>query len=227
MSLTNPNKLINVQELAYFEGKVGDKYATKTALQTKANINHNHDTRYYTEAEVDALLADRTMHPIDMDEVTPSSTFTAGDVLGINGILYKAKVNTSDFPVTVVVDDTTGQFVYDTDADGNKAYVVEDYTLSEDWMKWADAGINYSLSVINSQLSYLNTLRIASRLGSLEASQSNILTALTQIQQALMPITVDGVTYSVRDILTELAKLMNANIVIDEGENQEDANSEE
>ena len=57
--------------------------------------------------------------------------------------------------------------------------------------------------------------------------QSNILTALTQIQQALMPITVDGVTYSVRDILTELAKLMNANIVIDEGENQEEANSEE
>ena len=223
---TNPNRVIRVKDLNRFKGNTDGLYATKTALQNKSNINHNHDTRYYTEAEVDALLADRTMHPIDMDEVTPSSTFTAGDVLGINGILYKAKVNTSDFPVTVVVDDTTGQFVYDTDADGNKAYVVEDYTLSEDWMKWADAGINYSLSVINSQLSYLNTLRIASRLGSLEASQSNILTALTQIQQALMPITVDGVTYSVRDILTELAKLMNANIVIDEGENQ-DANSEE
>lgn len=28
MSLTNPNKLINVQELAYFEGKIGGKYAT-------------------------------------------------------------------------------------------------------------------------------------------------------------------------------------------------------
>ena len=223
---TNPNRVIRVKDLNRFKGNTDGLYATKTALQNKSNINHNHDTRYYTEAEVDALLADRTMHPIDMDEVTPSSTFTAGDVLGINGILYKAKVNTSDFPVTVVVDDTTGQFVYDTDADGNKAYVVEDYTLSEDWMKWADAGINYSLSVINSQLSYLNTLRIASRLGSLEASQSNILTALTQIQQALMPITVDGVTYSVRDILTELAKLMNANIVIDESDDNND-NSEE
>ena len=197
---------------------VYDKEAQQ-ALPNKAPLNHNHDTRYYTEAEVDALLADRTMHPIDMDEVTPSSTFTAGDVLGINGILYKAKVNTSDFPVTVVVDDTTGQFVYDTDDDGNKAYVIEDYTLSEDWMKWADAGINYSLSVINSQLSYLNTLRIASRLGTLEQQLANML-------QALMPITVDGVTYSVRDILTELAKLMNANIVIDESDDNND-NSEE
>ena len=227
MAITNPTKYVSVQRLGRFEAKIGQKYATQAALQTKSNINHNHDTRYYTEAEVDALLADRTMHPIDMDEVTPSSTFTAGDVLGINGILYKAKVNTSDFPVTVVVDDTTGQFVYDTDDDGNKAYVVEDYTLSEDWMKWADAGINYSLSVINSQLSYLNTLRIASRLGSLEASQSNILTALTQIQQALAPVTVDGVTYSVRDILTELAKLMNKNVVFDENDNQNENAEEE
>ena len=37
MSLTNPNKLINVQELAYFEGKIGDKYAAKTAVSGKAD----------------------------------------------------------------------------------------------------------------------------------------------------------------------------------------------
>ena len=37
MSLTNPSKLINVQELAYFEGKVANKYAAKTALSTKAD----------------------------------------------------------------------------------------------------------------------------------------------------------------------------------------------
>ena len=37
MSLTNPNKLINVQELAYFEGKIGDKYAAKTAVSNKAD----------------------------------------------------------------------------------------------------------------------------------------------------------------------------------------------
>jgi len=29
MALTNPQKLVNVQELAYFEGKIGNKYATK------------------------------------------------------------------------------------------------------------------------------------------------------------------------------------------------------
>ena len=28
MALTNPDKLVNVQELAYFEGKIGRKYAT-------------------------------------------------------------------------------------------------------------------------------------------------------------------------------------------------------
>ena len=30
MALTNPNKLINVQELSYFEGKIAAKYQNQT-----------------------------------------------------------------------------------------------------------------------------------------------------------------------------------------------------
>ena len=33
MALTNPNRLINLQELDYFEGKISGKYATKQELQ--------------------------------------------------------------------------------------------------------------------------------------------------------------------------------------------------
>ena len=36
MALTNPSKLINVQELDYFENKLAQKYATKT----EAGVTH-------------------------------------------------------------------------------------------------------------------------------------------------------------------------------------------
>ena len=49
---TNPNRVVRVKDLNRFKGNTDGLYATKTALQNKSNINHNHDTRYYTEAEI-------------------------------------------------------------------------------------------------------------------------------------------------------------------------------
>lgn len=150
-------------------------------------------------------VSDATLIPLNMEQLTPSSTFVKNNVLGINGILYRAKQNTSEFPVSVVTD--KGRFVYDTDKYGNKAYVVSDYTLSQAWEKWSDAGINYSLSVIDSRLSYFNNLQIALRLTQIES-------LLRNIQQTLGDVTVDGQTYTVRGILTELAKLMDKDVVL-------------
>lgn len=190
-NLTNPNRVVRVKDLDRFKSNTDGLYATKTVVATT----------YATKQEVsDAILI-----PLNMEQLTPSSTFVKNNVLGINGILYRAKQNTSEFPVTVVTD--KGRFVYDTDKYGNKAYVVSDYTLSQAWEKWSDAGISYSLSVIDSRLSYFNNLQIALRLTQIES-------LLRNIQQTLGDVTVDGQTYTVRGILTELAKLMDKDVVI-------------
>lgn len=188
---TNPNRVVRVKDLDRFKSNTDGLYATKTVVATT----------YATKQEV----SDATLIPLNMEQLTPSSTFVKNNVLGINGILYRAKQNTSEFPVTVVTD--KGRFVYDTDKYGNKAYVVSDYTLSQAWEKWSDAGINYSLSVIDSRLSYFNNLQIALRLTQIES-------LLRNIQQTLGDVTVDGQTYTVRGILTELAKLMDKDVVI-------------
>lgn len=188
---TNPNRVVRVKDLDRFKSNTDGLYATKTAVATT----------YATKQEV----SDATLIPLNMEQLTPSSTFVKNNVLGINGILYRAKQNTSEFPVTVVTD--KGRFVYDTDKYGNKAYVVSDYTLSQAWEKWSDAGISYSLSVIDSRLSYFNNLQIALRLTQIES-------LLRNIQQTLGDVTVDGQTYTVRGILTELAKLMDKDVVI-------------
>lgn len=188
---TNPNRVLRVKDLNRFKSNTDGLYATKAVVATT----------YATKQEV----SDATLIPLNMEQLTPSSTFVKNNVLGINGILYRAKQNTSEFPVTVVTD--KGRFVYDTDKYGNKAYVVSDYTLSQAWEKWSDAGINYSLSVIDSRLSYFNNLQIALRLTQIES-------LLRNIQQTLGDVTVDGQTYTVRGILTELAKLMDKDVVI-------------
>lgn len=188
---TNPNRVVRVKDLDRFKSNTDGLYATKTVVATT----------YATKQEV----SDATLIPLNMEQLTPSSTFVKNNVLGINGILYRAKQNTSEFPVTVVTD--RGRFVYDTDKYGNKAYVVSDYTLSQAWEKWSDAGISYSLSVIDSRLSYFNNLQIANRLTQIES-------LLRNIQQTLGDVTVDGQTYTVRGILTELAKLMDKDVVI-------------
>lgn len=188
---TNPNRVVRVKDLDRFKSNTDGLYATKTVVATT----------YATKQEV----SDATLIPLNMEQLTPSSTFVKNNVLGINGILYRAKQNTSEFPVTVVTD--KGRFVYDTDKYGNKAYVVSDYTLSQAWEKWSDAGISYSLSVIDSRLSYFNNLQIALRLTQIES-------LLRNIQQTLGDVTVDGQTYTVRGILTELAKLMDKDVVL-------------
>jgi hypothetical protein len=188
---TNPNRVVRVKDLDRFKSNTDGLYATKTVVATT----------YATKQEV----SDATLIPLNMEQLTPSSTFVKNNVLGINGILYRAKQNTSEFPVSVVTD--KGRFVYDTDKYGNKAYVVSDYTLSQAWEKWSDAGISYSLSVIDSRLSYFNNLQIALRLTQIES-------LLRNIQQTLGDVTVDGQTYTVRGILTELAKLMDKDVVL-------------
>ena len=58
-------------------------------------------------------------YPVDMSTLTPTSTFKKGSVLAINGVFYRATTDTSNFPITLVVQD--GKFVVNV-VNGMNAY---------------------------------------------------------------------------------------------------------
>lgn len=96
---------------------------------------------FATKTELGQNEADH-LHPVNVNSLTPSSTFTKNSVIGINGVLYRATANTSNPPVTLTIDN--GQFVYDM-VNGKKAFVVSDPTVNQGWEIFTDAGIEYWL----------------------------------------------------------------------------------
>ena len=91
----------------------------------------------------DNLNGNDIIHPVDVSSLTPSSTFVKNAVLGINGVIYRAKRATSQFPVTLLTQNNA--FVTHV-VDGNIAFAIGDTTLNSDWEVWTDASIPYALS---------------------------------------------------------------------------------
>ena len=87
-------------------------------------------------------FADTYLLPINMDNLSTSSTFVKGNVVAINGIFYRALRNTSNFPITLMTQG--GNFLYN-EVNGHRAYIVADYTLNSDWTVWTDASIDYHI----------------------------------------------------------------------------------
>ena len=176
-----------------------------------ASSGHLHDGRYYTETEVDAEFAARTMKPVDISTLTPSSTFEGGAVIGINGVFYKATQDTSEFPVTLMIED--GAFVTHT-IDGKTAYIVTDSTLSEDWILWSDASIDYWINNINAQITAVNNVNAGYRLNQIESINASQSGQIASLFQSVADVTVNGQTYTIRQLLTAVAELMNQTVVV-------------
>ena len=174
MSLTNPNKLINVQELDYFRGKSDQRYAP----------------------------ADAALYPVNVNTLTPSSTFVKNAIIGINGVIYRSKKATSNLPVTLQV--SGGAFVVET-INGKIAFVVTNSTVNADWEVWTDAAIEYWIAQLAARATALETAdtALAARITALE----------TAIQQRPASITYGGVQYSATDLLTAIASLMTKQVV--------------
>ena len=101
---------------------------------------------------VKAYVDDRSLIPVNINALTPSSTFVKGNVLGINGRYYRCTQDTSNFPVTLAVDD--GAFVVNT-VNGNISFVITDNTLNSGWELWSDAGLEYNLALIEQRLTQI------------------------------------------------------------------------
>lgn len=92
--------------------------------------------------------------PVDISTLTPASTFPKNAVIGIGGVLYRAKRATASMPLTMVVSD--GKFVTH-EVNGQQAFVVQDMTVNADWEVWMDAGMAYAYSLADQRITALET----------------------------------------------------------------------
>lgn len=200
MAIINPTKYVSVQRLSRFEAKLEDKYSTQVAQQAAVALLESH-------------ITNATLIPVDVDSLTPSTTFVKNNILGINGLMYRAKKNTSEFPVVLLVED--GHIVYDEDENGNKAFVVDDYTLSEDWEKFTDASIPRALELMAEQQSNF----MEEEQAAMSSFENEIRISVAGVIKSTEKITASsGQQYTVRQILQAMAELMDKAIVYDGAE---------
>ena len=194
MAITNPTKYVTTRRLGRFKEKLAnifaakshshDNYATKTSLQQ--------ETARAAAAEAD--LAAGTLYPVDMDSITPSSTFRQNAVLGINGVIYRALNATGDLPVTLATDN--GAFVYHM-IDGHKAYVIDDPDLNSDWEIWTDASMEYWRKSLDNALSD----EITNRQAAVNAEKTRAMSVENTLTMnlangTLYPVDADSITPS-------------------------------
>lgn len=164
-----------------------------------------------------AELTQATIIPVDIDKLTPSSTFIKNNILFINGVGYRAVRNTREFPVVLLVED--GHIVYDEDENGNIAFVVEDYTLSQDWEKWTDAGIPRTLQLMTDDQ---NTFMANERAQMAEFKQEIrndaarlIALAAASIKPSTKFTSSSGAQYTAEQLLQAMTELMDKRVVAD------------
>ena len=225
MAIENPTKYVSVQRLGRFKENLDPILAAKA-----------------TKTELTAA----TIIPVNLEEMTPQTTFVKNNILFINGVGYRAKQNTTHFPVVLATDG--GQFVVDI-VDGAPAYVISDYTLDEDWEIWGDASLIRTLKAMRDYLDETIAQMEADLNRTSQKIQEDCDTTLQQIQtsteQAVAEIeadqaefineatsivgqslkstsrimTSDGQTqYTVQQLLTAMADLMGHTVVVHPGE---------
>lgn len=125
---------------------INGKTSTVVTLDTAPTSGSSNPV---TSGGVHSAVEDARLIPVDIDSLTPTSTFVKNNILGLNGAFYHATQNTSNFPVILAVQD--GEFVVNT-INGKKVFVVADNTLQSGWEQWSDAQVEYWIDQIESQL---------------------------------------------------------------------------
>jgi len=141
------------------------------------------------------------LYPVNINNLTPSSTFRKNAVIGINGVLYRATKATSNMPCTMVTQD--GAFVTHT-VNGKKAFVVSNGAANTDWEVFTDASIEYWINSINTALS------------AKQDTISDLATIRSNATNAVQPtdkFTYNGTQYTVSELLQAVAQIMAKTIV--------------
>ena len=169
---------------------------------------------YATKTEV----TNATIIPIDIENMTPTMTFEKNSILGINGIMFRAVVDTDEFPVVMLVQD--GHIVYDEDENGNKAFVVSDWTQSEDWEIWTDASIPRTLQQMTDDQEDFMAQEQADMAAFKQEIRNDAAQLIVLAAQSIKPGTKitssSGTEYTAETLLVALADLMESTIVVHE-----------
>ena len=167
-----------------------------------------------------SALTAATIIPIDIDELVPGMTFEQNAILGINGVMYRAVRQTTDFPVVLLVE--SGHIVYDEDEEGRKALVVDDYTLSEDWEIWSDAGIPRTLEQMTDDQEDFMAQEQADMAAFKQEIRNDAAQLIVLAAASLKPGTKitssSGTEYTAEALLTAVADLMESTIVVNDEE---------
>lgn len=131
-----------------------------------------------TKAPLSAAL-----YPVDVNTLTPTSTFVANAIIGINGVIYRAKQATSHFPVPLVIDNNA--FVIQV-VDGKIVFSVSSNTIHQDWEQWTDAAIEYWKAQLDARVSALENKTIT--YNNKTYTVNELLTAVAQLMERTVVI---------------------------------------
>ena len=139
---------------------------------------------------------DRIVIPVDVNILTPSSTFVKGNVIGINSIFYYCTQDTTNFPV--ILASQGDEFVYN-EKDGHKCFVVTDATIQTGWEQWCDDFVEYWLSLKQDKLTF-DTYPTAGSSnpvtsGGIRNSEHDLLVAITAVTDTLDENKQDKLTF--------------------------------
>ena len=121
--------------------------------------------------------------PVDVNTLTPTSTFVANAIIGINGVIYRAKQATSHFPVPLVIDNNA--FVIQV-VDGKIVFSVSSNTIHQDWEQWTDAAIEYWKAQLDARVSALENKTIT--YNNKTYTVNELLTAVAQLMERTVVI---------------------------------------
>jgi len=126
---------------------------------------------------------DDILHPVNVNTLTPTSTFVANAIIGINGVIYRAKQATSHFPVPLVIDNNA--FVVQN-IDGKIVFTVSSNTIHQDWEQWTDAAIEYWKAQLDARVSALENKTIT--YNNKTYTVNELLTAVAQLMERTVVI---------------------------------------
>lgn len=131
------------------KGEKGDgiDYSTLTPAEKQALVEQ--------VSEEIAQQQGYVLYPIEEGSITPTSMFRKNSIISINGVIYRAKQDTYNLPLTFVIEGE--RFVIQT-LYGRTAFVAASNTVSNDWTVWADASNDIRFRQLEDRIAKLESI---------------------------------------------------------------------
>ena len=94
------------------------------------------------------------LYPVELSAISTSTVFGKNSIICIDGVVYRAKQQTSDLPVVLVVENNkfVTQVMY-----GHTVFIKANDSLSSDWEVWLDASSDFRYKALEARVAKLET----------------------------------------------------------------------